>query len=36
MSFAAIALLAVMSIALFYTLVVVERMMLPWVRETTA
>jgi NitT/TauT family transport system permease protein len=35
LAFAAIALLAVMSIVLFYGLVVVERLMLPWVRETT-
>ncbi|HYN93338.1 MAG TPA: ABC transporter permease [Pilimelia sp.] len=35
-AFAAIALLAIMSIVLFYVLVVVERLMLPWVRETTA
>jgi NitT/TauT family transport system permease protein len=35
-AFAAIALLALMSIVLFYALVVIERFMLPWVRETTA
>lgn len=34
-AFAAIALLAAMSIVLFYALVLVERLMLPWVRETT-
>lgn len=34
-AFAAIALLALMSIVLFYALVLVERLMLPWVRETT-
>jgi NitT/TauT family transport system permease protein len=34
--FAAIVLLAVMSIVLFYLLVLVERLVLPWVRETTA
>jgi NitT/TauT family transport system permease protein len=35
-AFAAIALLALMSIVLFYVLVVIERLLLPWVRETTA
>ncbi len=35
MAFAAIVLLAVISVLLFYTLVVVERLVLPWVRETT-
>lgn len=35
-AFAAIALLAAMSIVLFYALVVAERFLLPWVRETTA
>jgi NitT/TauT family transport system permease protein len=35
LAYAAIALLALMSIVLFYLLVVVERLMLPWVRETT-
>lgn len=35
LAFAAIALLAVMSIVLFYVLVVAERLLLPWVRETT-
>ena len=35
LAFAAIALLALMSIALFYLLIVVERLLLPWVRETT-
>jgi NitT/TauT family transport system permease protein len=34
-AFAAIALLALMSIVLFYALVVVEHLMLPWVRGTT-
>lgn len=34
--FAAIALLAAMSIILFYLLVAIERLVLPWVRETTA
>jgi NitT/TauT family transport system permease protein len=34
-AFAAIALLALTSIVLFYVLVVIERMMLPWARETT-
>jgi NitT/TauT family transport system permease protein len=36
LAFAAIALVAVMSIVLFYALVAVERLLLPWVRETTA
>jgi NitT/TauT family transport system permease protein len=36
LAFAAIALLALMSIVLFYLLVIVERLMLPWVRETTS
>ncbi|MFB4278151.1 ABC transporter permease [Nonomuraea sp. MTCD27] len=36
LAFAAIALLGVMSIALFYALVLAERLLLPWVRETTA
>jgi NitT/TauT family transport system permease protein len=35
LAFAATALLALMSILLFYTLVATERLMLPWVRETT-
>jgi len=35
LAWVAIALLALMSIVLFYALVVVERLMLPWVRETT-
>ncbi len=35
-SFAAITLVAGMSIVLFYLLVVIERLLLPWVRETTA
>lgn len=35
-TFAAIGLLALMSIVLFYAVVVVERLLLPWVRETTA
>ncbi|MEV4075092.1 hypothetical protein ACGFJC_09120 [Nonomuraea fuscirosea] len=34
--FAAIALLGVMSMALFYALVLAERLLLPWVRETSA
>jgi len=34
-AFAAIVLLALMSVALFYALVVAERLLLPWVRETT-
>jgi len=36
LAFAAIALLAVMSIVLFYLLVAFERLLLPWVRDTTA
>jgi len=36
MAFAAIVLLAVMSVVLFYVLSLVERLLLPWVRETTA
>jgi NitT/TauT family transport system permease protein len=36
LAFAAIVLVAVMSIVLFYVLVAVERLLLPWVRETTA
>ncbi|MCR3729239.1 NitT/TauT family transport system permease protein [Streptomyces umbrinus] len=36
LAFAAIALLGVMSVALFYALVLAERMLLPWVRETTS
>jgi NitT/TauT family transport system permease protein len=35
MAFAAIVLLALMSVVLFYALVVLERLSLPWVRETT-
>jgi NitT/TauT family transport system permease protein len=35
MAFAAIVLLALMSVVLFYALVVVERLSVPWVRETT-
>jgi len=35
LSFAAIALVAVMSIVLYYLLVLVESLLLPWVRETT-
>lgn len=35
-AFAAISLLALMSIVLFYALVIVERLVLPWVRETTS
>jgi NitT/TauT family transport system permease protein len=35
-AFAAIALLAGMSIVLFYLLVVAERLLLPWVHDTTA
>lgn len=35
-AFAAIGLLAAMSIVLFYALVLLERLLLPWVRETTA
>jgi NitT/TauT family transport system permease protein len=36
LSFAAIALVAAMSIVLYYALVLVELILLPWVRETTA
>jgi NitT/TauT family transport system permease protein len=36
LSFAAIALVAVMSIILYYLIVLVELLLLPWVRETTA
>lgn len=36
LAFAAIALLAVMSVALFYLVVAAERLLMPWVRETTA
>jgi NitT/TauT family transport system permease protein len=36
LSFAAIALVAAMSIILYYLLVLVETLLLPWVRETTA
>lgn len=36
LAFAAITLLSVMSIGLFYALVGLERLMLPWVRATTA
>ncbi|MCW6004520.1 ABC transporter permease [Micromonospora sp. CPCC 205371] len=36
LAFAAIVLVAIMSIVLFYVLVAVERLLLPWVRETTA
>ena len=35
MSFAAIVLLAMMSIALFYLIVLLERVLLPWVKATT-
>jgi len=35
-AFAAIVLLAIVSILLYYALVVVERRLLPWVRETTS
>jgi NitT/TauT family transport system permease protein len=35
-AFAAITLLALISVALFYTLTLVGRLLLPWVRETTA
>lgn len=35
-AFAAIVLLAVVSILLYYALVAVERLLLPWVRETTS
>ncbi|MEV5504042.1 ABC transporter permease [Nonomuraea fuscirosea] len=36
LAFAAIALLGVMSMALFYALVLAERLLLPWVAETSA
>ncbi|RSM59822.1 hypothetical protein DMB66_26605 [Actinoplanes sp. ATCC 53533] len=36
LAFAAIALLALMSIALFYALVLLESRLVPWVRHTTA
>ncbi|WP_319112715.1 ABC transporter permease, partial [Streptomyces europaeiscabiei] len=36
LAFAAIALLSVISVALFSVLVVAERLLLPWVRETTS
>lgn len=36
LSFAAIVLLALMSIVLFYVLVAVERLLVPWIPETTA
>lgn len=36
LSFAAIVLLALMSIVLFYVLVAVERLVVPWIPETTA
>jgi NitT/TauT family transport system permease protein len=36
LAFAAIVLLAAMSIVLYYAVVAVERVLLPWVRETTA
>ncbi|MEV0616331.1 ABC transporter permease [Nonomuraea sp. NPDC050404] len=36
LAFAAIALLGIMSIVLFYALVLAERLLLPWVRETAA
>ncbi|WP_151481629.1 ABC transporter permease [Streptomyces albicerus] len=36
LAFAAIALLGVMSVVLFYALVLAERTLLPWVRETTS
>ncbi|MCX5558461.1 ABC transporter permease [Streptomyces sp. NBC_00038] len=36
LAFAAIALLGVVSVALFYALVLAERTLLPWVRETTS
>jgi NitT/TauT family transport system permease protein len=36
LAFAAVVLLALMGIALFYALVGIERRLLPWVRETTA
>jgi NitT/TauT family transport system permease protein len=35
-SFAAIVLLAIVSIVLYYALVVAERLLLPWVRATTS
>ena len=35
-AFAAVALSAIMGIALFYLLVGIERLLLPWIRETTA
>lgn len=36
LAFAAIVLLGLMAIVLFYTLVAVERLLLPWVRQTSA
>ncbi|WP_052423147.1 hypothetical protein [Nonomuraea candida] len=36
LAFAAIVLLGVMSVGLFYALVLAERLLLPWVRETAA
>jgi NitT/TauT family transport system permease protein len=36
LAFAAITLLAVMSVILFYAIVALERLLLPWVRHTTA
>ncbi|MEV0714260.1 ABC transporter permease, partial [Asanoa sp. NPDC050611] len=36
LAFACVALLSLMSIVLFYALVGVERLVLPWVRATTA
>jgi NitT/TauT family transport system permease protein len=36
LAFAAIVLLAMMSISLFYVMVALERVLLPWVRETSA
>jgi NitT/TauT family transport system permease protein len=36
LAFAAIGLLAIMSVGLFYLLVVAERLLLPWVRESSA
>ncbi|MGW0333358.1 ABC transporter permease [Streptomyces sp. NPDC003011] len=36
LAFAAVALLGVMSVVLFYALVLAERLLLPWVRETTS
>jgi len=36
LAFAAIALLGLMAIVLFYALVAIERLLLPWVRQTTA